>query len=38
MDIIIVSIEGYPSTIRKNPGRVEKIFDLICRLMANISN
>ena len=38
VDIIIVSIKGYAITIRKNPDRVEKIFDLICRLMANISN
>lgn len=37
MDTIISSFESYPSTIRKNPSRIEKVFDLICRVMANIS-
>lgn len=37
VDIMISSFETYPSIIRKNPSRVEKVFDLICRVMANIS-
>lgn len=38
VDIIIQSLETHPSVLKKNMNMVERLFDLICRVMANISD